>query len=225
MQINAAIFDMDGLLVDSEPLWKRAEQAVFGQLGLRLTDEMCEQTRGRRIDDVVAYWYRFKPWPDPDFVRTRTALLERVDKLIQTDAVPLPGVDSVLRRARALGLRIGLASSSPFALIDAVLAALDLRPWFDAIVSAEHEPHGKPHPAVYLKAAAALGVAPARCVAFEDSVPGLQAAKAAGMYTVAVPDTHCRDDAAFDAADCKLRQLDEFSFETLAATRPDARHA
>lgn len=224
-ELKAAIFDMDGLLVDSEPLWKRAEQTVFAELGLELTDAMCESTRGYRVDEVVAHWYRFKPWPRADLARTRAELLTRVGRMIEVEARPLPGARRVLRDARDRGLGVGLASSSPPALIDAVLAALGIHDCFDAVVSAEHERHGKPHPAVYFKAAAALGVAPATCVAFEDSVAGLRSAAAAGMRTVAVPDAAARHDAGFDIADLKLRSLDEFRFDMLAVPPAATRRA
>jgi mannitol-1-/sugar-/sorbitol-6-/2-deoxyglucose-6-phosphatase len=120
-------------------------------------------------------------------------------------------VYEVLEEFRALGVPLAVASSSPASMIAAVLDHLAIASYFTLHCSAADEEHGKPHPAVYLNTARQLGVAPARCVAFEDSVPGVQSAHAAGMTVIAVPDPHHFQRPEFGLARQKLRSLAEFS--------------
>lgn len=214
--MKAVIFDMDGLLIDSEPLWHVAEKEVFGALGLTLTDAMCEETTGLRTDEVVAYWYAKRPWQGGSGQRLEDvahAILIRMQELIHTQGVPLQGVHDILQRLQHRPLPLGIASSSPPALIDAVVDKLRIRHYFRVLCSAIDEEFGKPHPAVYLTAAKRLGLPPRDCLVFEDSINGVRAAKAAGMMTVAVPARHQYEDERFGEADFKLRSLSEFSWD------------
>jgi beta-phosphoglucomutase-like phosphatase (HAD superfamily) len=218
---TAVIFDMDGLLIDSEPLWRRAEIEVLGTVGLCLTQADVIRTTGLRIDDVVAFWYRQRPWatPPPEVVAAR--IVDRVIELVRAEGVLLPGVVAALDFFAVRGLPLGLASSSPWRLIEAVLDCFGLRARFEVVCSAEGMAHGKPHPAVYLDAARRLGHAPTACLALEDSVPGVLAAKAAGMGCIAVPAAEQRDDPRFERADAvldSLAQLDDARWARLQAT-------
>ena len=215
--MKAVIFDMDGLLIDSEPLWRVAEKEVFGALGLALTDAMCEETTGLRTDEVVAYWYEKQPWKGEAKSLEDVAheLLARMQELIRAHGVPLQGVYEILQLLQNRQLAVGLASSSPPALIDAVIDKLRIRRHFHVLCSAIHEEFGKPHPAVYFTAARRLGMRPRDCLVFEDSLNGIRAAKAAGMVTVAVPAAHQYEDERFDEADFKLRSLSDFSWDIL----------
>jgi HAD superfamily hydrolase (TIGR01509 family) len=213
--MKAAIFDMDGLLIDSEPLWRQAEKAMFGELGIELTEQMCHETIGLRPDEAVAYWYARFPWAGQDCREVACRLVDSVKGLVSRQGKPLDGVPGALTLLRDAGLPLGLASSSPVDLIDAVLSRLQLHDYFSVACSAVEEERGKPDPAVYLTAAAGLGVAPAECVAFEDSVPGMRAALSAGMTAVVVPAGEHYHDPDFDAADIKLRSLREFSLSML----------
>jgi sugar-phosphatase len=186
--IEAIVFDMDGLLIDSEPLWQRAEIEIFAGVGIRLDAELCLRTRGRKIDEVVAYWYAQAPWRSPSRREVRDAVVERVAELVAARGAPKPGVEHALDFFAERALPIALASSSPYRLIDAVLARLRIAERFAALHSGEEERLGKPDPAIFLGAARKLAVAPARCLAFEDSPGGVASAKAAGMRCVAVPD-------------------------------------
>jgi mannitol-1-/sugar-/sorbitol-6-/2-deoxyglucose-6-phosphatase len=186
--VKAAIFDMDGLLIDSEPLWQEAEIAVFGALGLRLTREQCLETRGRRTREIVAYWYEKHPWPAASIDDVRARLISAVCELVWARGEPLPGVHEALDFVASLGMKTALASSSPPDIIEAVLSKLGIRERFAFTRSAEGETHGKPHPALFLATAEQLQVPPAECLVFEDSLSGVIAAKAAGMTCVAVPD-------------------------------------
>jgi mannitol-1-/sugar-/sorbitol-6-/2-deoxyglucose-6-phosphatase len=207
--VRAVIFDMDGLLVDSEPLWVRAEIEVFGEVGVALDPAACARTKGLRVDDVVRHWHAARAWASPTVTEVEARLVSRVAALVTAEGVALPGARHALEVARANGRRVGLASSSPRAIIDATLARLRLDGAFDVVVSAEAELLGKPHPAVFLSAAARLGAEPVACVVLEDSLTGVIAAKAARMRCVAVPEARGSHDARFILADEVLATLDD----------------
>ena len=211
--LRAAIFDMDGLIVDSEPLWRRTEVAVFGEVGLVLTEAMCEATTGLRIDEVALHWFRRSPWEGP----SPHALAERiVDRMIEgADTAMQPGVASALDACAEAGLRLAVASSSPLRLIDATLSRLGLRERFELVVSAESERFGKPHPAVFLNTAEQLGVAPTECLVLEDSLNGVLAAKAARTICVAVPSPSDRGDPRFAIADRVLGSFEQLDARML----------
>jgi mannitol-1-/sugar-/sorbitol-6-/2-deoxyglucose-6-phosphatase len=208
--LSAAIFDMDGLLVDTEPLWRKAEVEVFGALGVPLTDALAHTTTGLRVDEVVAHWRARHPWDGPGNTQVADDILDAVSALIVREGKLLPGVEATLELVGAAGLRVGLASSSPMRLIETVLGHFALRTHFRSCFSAEHEPYGKPHPAVYLRAAAALEAAPTACLAFEDSFNGLLAAKSARMQCVLVPAPEARGDKRWGIADVVLDSLADF---------------
>lgn len=212
--MEAAIFDMDGLLIDSEPLWRRAEQSAFHSIGIDLDDDQCAQTTGMRIDEVVEYWFQQEPRLESveqlDRESLTRSILEGVTTLIQTEGEELPGVRGLLDSLLAQGMRLAVASSSPRPLIDAVLEKLEIATHFEVIRSAVDEPFGKPHPAVYLRTASDLGVDPSQCLALEDSVAGVRSAKAAGMTVIAVPARKDFDNPAFELADLKIASLVDF---------------
>ena len=211
MTIHAAIFDMDGLLIDSEPYWKMAEKEVFGKLGLKLTDELLRQVMGFRLSEVVVHWYSYQPWPNPDFVKTEAEVLSCVKELIKQYAGPMPGVYDVLNQCRQAGLKMAVASSSAMSLIETVVDKLDIRHYFDVLVSAETEPYGKPHPGIFITTANRLGITPSHCLVFEDSLNGMIAVKAARMTCVVVPEELKRNELYWSLADYKLNSLAEFS--------------
>ncbi len=208
--LKAVIFDMDGVLADTEPLWQQAELEIFGALGVPLTQAMLHSTMGLRCDEVVANWYLQYPWEGPTVMEVHDRIVARVIALIRQQAVLLPGVRQAIARVQAAGLRLALASSSPMVLIEAMLDHLDLRQAFEILRSAESETHGKPHPAVYLHTAEDLGISPMQCMAIEDSFNGLLAAKAARMRCVFVPAAEFWGDKRAGIADVVLRSLEEF---------------
>jgi mannitol-1-/sugar-/sorbitol-6-/2-deoxyglucose-6-phosphatase len=201
------IFDMDGLLVDSEPIWKLVEKKVFGQLGITLTDEMLRKVMGFRLSEVVAYWYQYQPWPDADLQQTEKDILAEMVTSIQSHAVAMSGVYELLSFLDGNGKTMALASSSPMILIDAVVDKLSIRKYFQILHSAQFEVHGKPHPAIFIHTAKQLNVSPYACVVFEDSINGVLAAKAARMTCIAVPEVATFDDPRFSIADFKISSL------------------
>lgn len=205
--LSAAIFDMDGLLIDSEPLWQQAERQLFASAGLELTSEMCQRTKGLRIDEVVQYWYSQRPWSDPAPEELPPLIIARVIELVKAEGQPQPGAKEAVSAARDVGLALALATSSPPSLIDAVLDRLDLSSTFEVIHSAVDERYGKPHPAVFLTAAERLAIEPTQCLAFEDSLNGVIAAKAARMTCIAVPEAFEAKHRGFEIADVVLSSL------------------
>ncbi|HBL27140.1 MAG TPA: hexitol phosphatase HxpB [Acidobacteria bacterium] len=217
--LRAILFDMDGLLIDSEPLWHEAEIHGFGLAGLSLTHEQCLETTGLRADEVVAFRHARTPWDAPSREVVTAAIVERVVALIHEKGTLMPGVSEALAFARGSGLRVALASSSLYVIIDAVLDRFGLRSAFPVIHSAEEEVRGKPAPDVYLTAARKLGVFPAECIALEDSPNGVVAAKEAGMLCIAIPDPALRSDpriARADAVVSSLLEVDAALLETIS---------
>lgn len=208
--VLAAIFDMDGLLIDSEPLWERAELDVFTTLDVDLSrrSEMPD-TVGLRIDQVVRMWYETLPWIGPSQEEVTQRILTRALTLIEETRPLLPGVELALKLCQAEGLKIGLASASPLFMQEKVLAMFGLRHYFEVLASAESLPYSKPHPQVYLDAATRLGIDPLNCVTLEDSVNGMIATKAARMRSIVVPAAVYADDARWALADVKLTSLTE----------------
>ncbi len=207
-QILAAIFDMDGLLIDSEPLWDRAELDVLESIGVDITRRHeLPDTLGLRIDLVVELWYSRQQWTGPSREEVTARVIERAIALVEEQRPLLPGVVEAVKLCKTLGLKVGLASASPLHMLEKVLEMFDLRQYFDAIASAEHLPYSKPHPQVYLDAAAKLGIDPLSCVTLEDSVNGMIATKAARMRSIVVPADENFADPRWCLADVKLPSL------------------
>lgn len=191
VHFDAVIFDMDGVLIDSEPLWKIAMFDVFASLGSTLTAHDFQRTVGLRIDQVVEYWNHEDQWGIDDTHSVVNQIIDRMVVLISENPYPLPGVIDTLNYLSKTDIKIGLATSSPQRLIDAVLKYLNIGPYFDAVHSAEFERYGKPHPDVYLKTAESLAVKPNKCLVIEDSLNGVISGKAAMMSVVCIPEkTH-----------------------------------
>ncbi len=188
---EAVIFDMDGVLTDSEPIWKIAMEEVFHSVGCKLTRSDFQRTVGLRIDEVTEYWFQVAPWLHHSAKDVEYMIVKRMEELLRERATPLTGVIEALDYFKASGLKIGLATSSYKILIKAILETIGITDYFDSICSAEDEEYGKPHPAVYLSAAKKLGVVPQKCLVIEDSLNGIISGKAAKMYVICIPEkTH-----------------------------------
>jgi len=210
VSITASLFDMDGLLIDSEVLWHKAEVEIFGGLGVPLVESSNRSTKGVYVDDVVDYWYARYPWSGPSVDEVVEMLLERVGSLVESEGRLLPGALRAIDLTSDRG-PVALASSTPLALIHRCLEHFDLTTRFASIHSAEFEPYGKPHPGVFLTAASSLGIEPSRCLVFEDSITGVIAARAASMRLVAVPTPGDRGEVEFLLADLVLETLEELT--------------
>jgi mannitol-1-/sugar-/sorbitol-6-/2-deoxyglucose-6-phosphatase len=188
---EAVIFDMDGVLIDSEPLWKIAMEEVFSGLGSRLKKEDFQKTVGLRIDEVIHYWNIKENWGVRDESEVEEAIIVKMESLIATQPAALEGVIDTLNYLKLRNIPVGLATSSSSRLIKVVLDKLEIKHLFNFVHSAEMEQFGKPHPAVYLSVAKKLAVLPEKCLVIEDSLNGIISAKAAKMTAVCIPEkTH-----------------------------------
>lgn len=210
---RAAIFDMDGLLIDSEPLWRKAEIHCFKKVGLSLTDDDCRKTMGYRLNEVIDYWFDQKPWKSVTKSDLEKDILDTVIELVEKEGKPMPGVYEALCRFEDWEFTLALASSSSLQLINAVLGTLKLENRFKVVKSAQNEAFGKPHPQVFIATAGQLGVSAHQCVVLEDSFHGVIAAKAAKMKVIAVPDKEEINLPKFAAADRVVGCLDDIDEE------------
>lgn len=219
--IKAVIFDMDGLLIDSEPFWVEAEIKVLSQLGVPLTPKMTAQTTGLREDEVVAYWYKQYPWHDMAINEVADKVERRVVELIRKHGKAMPGVYSTIEICLSKGLSLAIASSSSLLLIDTVMNQLEITKDISVVCSAYSVPLGKPDPAVYLKALHELNricdgdIKAEECLVLEDSLNGVSAAMAANMKCIAVPSAELQDDKGFNIADSILHSLRDFTTQIL----------
>jgi HAD superfamily hydrolase (TIGR01509 family) len=215
---RAAIFDMDGVLINSEPLWWRAGVAALRTVGVHLTDHHFGETIGLRTDAALTHWYERYPWVGKSLDEIEHEVQERVLKLICEQGQPLPGVRALVRFLTEQRVPIGVCSSSPYPVINAVLDKLDIRQHFQVVYSAEDEPLGKPHPGAYLSCASRLCVPAQRCIAFEDSLAGAVSAKAAQMKVIAV--LQGDRSTVFDFCDLRLDTLSDFTLDLLNQLAP-----
>lgn len=213
-QSKAIIFDMDGLVIDSEPYWKIAEKTVFGKYGLLLSDDLLRQVMGFRLSEVVAHWYNYQPWPEPNFKQTENEILTLVQSLIIENAEALPGIIELFEQLKKYNYKIAIASSSNMSLIEAVVQKLNIGSYIDLLWSAQYEPYGKPHPAIFITTAQKLNVKPEDCVVLEDSINGVIAAKAARMKCIAIPETATFKDPRFALADLKVESANSLLMAT-----------
>lgn len=206
---------MDGLLIDSEPLWQEAETLVFSKVGIALTPEKMIKTMGLRVDEVVQYWYSRQPWEGVTQEQVKADIVNNVISLIRLKGKAMPGVQNTITLFKKRNLPMAIASSSLTEIINAVLEKIDIRKDLKTIYSAEHESYGKPHPGVYITTAEKLGVAPEHCLAIEDSPNGVLSAKAARMKCIAIPDHHSSSDPRIQIADLVVSSLEALSEKDL----------
>jgi sugar-phosphatase len=210
MKKSAVIFDIDGLLINSEPLWNKAATEIFRQYGIQLTEEQYAITTGLRSKEFVAYWLQQYQVPASEFERAEQRLITLAIELIDKEATLMPGVEHIFKFFLEKDFKMGLATSSPVALIEWVKDKLGIRSLIHASCSAQHLPFAKPHPQVYIDCAAAMHVSPLSCLCFEDSFYGMIAAKAARMTCVVVPSAEHIKLEHWGAADLKLSSLQNF---------------
>jgi sugar-phosphatase len=209
-EYDAVIFDMDGVLIDSEPLWKIAMEKSFHSVGCGITKEDFQHTVGLRIDEVVEYWYKQVGWENYTAKEVEEQIVESMIKLIQENGAPLPGVIDTIAFLKAKGISIGLATSSYAVLIKTVLETLSIEDKFDFVHSAESEKYGKPHPAVYLTVAQKLGVEAHKCLVIEDSLNGIVSGKAARMTVACIPEKTHNPEPRLLLADFSFESMEEF---------------
>ncbi len=208
-EIKAVIFDMDGVLIDSEPLWRKAMIEGFASIGVLITEEDCKKTTGNRLKEVVEYW--FEKLDILDFLPTEIEhrIINTLVKLINKEGKAISGVIEVINFCNNKNIKIGLATSSSNQLMEAVLEKLKLKNTFKSSISAENMEYGKPHPEVFLICASQLQISPLECIVIEDSINGVIAAKAAFMRVIALPEQENISNHKFSIADYKLNNMQE----------------
>ena len=214
-KIEAVIFDMDGVIIDSEEIWKRAENEIFSSVGVKLTDELCKMTETMTTREVTNFWFGKYPWKNKSLEEVENGVIERVAHLIKDAGKGVDGIEEFLRKMKDKGYKIGLATNSPSCLIPVVLEKLAIDQYFDAISSAEHELEGKPSPYVYLSTAEKLNIEPENCIAIEDSYSGILAAKKAGMKAIII-DANNLYNQKIEIADYKINDYNKFDFSFLS---------
>jgi sugar-phosphatase len=211
MDLNTVIFDMDGLLIDSEPLWREAANEVFEYYGKKLTLKQYEETTGLRTSEFLSWWLRDYKFDNTELERAGKKIVDLVIDKIKTKGQPLPGLQNIFNFFYDRSFKIGLATSSPLSVVDAVCGLLGIGDYIKVKTSAEHLDYGKPHPQVYLNCAGELQSSPLECICFEDSVNGMIAVKAARMKCVVVPAPQYLKDERWSIADLKISSLKNFS--------------
>jgi sugar-phosphatase len=215
MQINTVIFDMDGLLIDSEPFWQEAGKETLEYYGASLKEDQYQRTTGLRTEEWIDFWFNYFQLDKSKAPEATEKIIQKAIEKIGQKGQPFDGATTIIQTFQEHGFKTGLATSSPMALVNVVLEKLNLNQPLDALTSAEKLPFGKPHPQVYLNCAEALNAKPIECVAFEDSFFGMIAAKAARMKCIVIPTPSDYHALKWNAADLILENLHSFKIEHL----------
>jgi HAD superfamily hydrolase (TIGR01509 family) len=206
--IDAVVFDLDGVIIDSEELWDEVREGFAHERGGRWSAQAQADMMGMSSTEWSRYLHEVVGVPKPPEEINR----EVVERMLARYSEHLPLIDGAVDAVKRLAAHwaLGVASSSNRGLIDRVLEVSGLAPYFKATVSSEEVERGKPAPDVYLEAARRLGVKAARSAAIEDSASGIQSAHAAGMHVVAIPNRAFPPPAAVLAlADVVLESIEE----------------
>lgn len=203
--IQAVIWDLDGVIIDSAQEHRLAWQRLAREEGVPFTDTDFWATFGKRNDDIIAIQWGSLPPQQVKLLADRKENYFR--ELIRKTAAPLPGSIELMRGLHETGFRQALASSAPIENIQLISDALGLERYLTALVSGETVPHGKPAPDIFLKAAQALDIEPPYCLVIEDAVAGVQAAHAAGMCCISVAGN--RDLPGLRQAELMVKSLTE----------------
>ncbi|HDZ16408.1 MAG TPA: HAD family hydrolase [Methylophaga aminisulfidivorans] len=215
--MQAVIFDMDGLLIDSEPFWKQAEKRVFSAIGVEITDVLSAKTMGMTTRQATKFWLQHAGLSLSQHLmeQVENDVIDEVASLTATQGQALPGVHDLLEQLKQKKLKIGLATNAPARIVPVVLERLDVRDIFDSYVADDDVEQGKPHPAIYLLALERINAQANQTIAFEDSVTGMTAAMGASIRTVVVPSHANYHLPHYDAAALKLDSLNGLTLQHL----------
>jgi HAD superfamily hydrolase (TIGR01509 family) len=188
--MRAVVFDMDGLMIDTEGLYWAVGRQMAREFGKEVQDDTLGRMMGRAPLDSVSIYAR-----ELGLSQSPAELLEireaRVMQEIRKGVEPMPGLLEVLREFKPR-FKFAIATSAPMRFLNVILDGMGLRHYFDALQTSDDITHGKPHPEIYLKAMAQIGIPPAECFVLEDSSNGALAGKRSGAYVIAVPSQYTR---------------------------------
>jgi mannitol-1-/sugar-/sorbitol-6-/2-deoxyglucose-6-phosphatase len=213
--LDTVIFDMDGLLLDTEPLWGQSMLRVANAHNIPITADKFKETTGLKIHEVVHYWSIKYPWVGSPFEVVAEDILDDIIALAKKDGSIMSGVNQLLELLKINNFKIGVATSSPTRMMDALINHFNLNNYFSYMASADEVGFGKPHPAVFLHCAEKLNSTALKCLVLEDSLNGVIAGKAARMKVIAVPDDIHFNDVRYSLADMKLKSLKELNMEII----------
>jgi beta-phosphoglucomutase len=210
--LEAVLFDMDGVVIDSEPLWSKAEQQLLARRNLVYSPQLKAVMMGRDSSEAVDFLIKHYDLQESlgDVVEERNQLIAG---LFRQSLRPMPHALQLVRSVRAAKIKTGLASSSPKELVDLALGRLNITGLFDLILSGDQVVHGKPAPDIYLTAARELGVSQENCLVIEDAPHGVAAAKAAGMCCLAISTS--ANESELEAADRVVKSFHEVNLQSL----------
>lgn len=210
--LKAVIFDMDGVIINSEPLWKIAEKNIFSKLGVPVSEKEINESSALTVVELCEMFYEKYAWGDKNFKIVEELIVAEVIQLIKTHDTDIPGVKNILKFFRKKDFTLALASNSSHELIEVVLNKVGVKEYFDFIASAEDVKKGKPDPEIYNYTAKSIGVVPEKCLVIEDSIVGVKSAKNAGMTVIAMPCNEDFDKKEFELADLKISSLHQLPY-------------
>ncbi|MCW9718289.1 hexitol phosphatase HxpB [Avibacterium sp. 21-599] len=207
MKFQAVIFDMDGVLIDSEPFWKQAGIDVFDQIGIAVSQQEMQALTGMPAAGIIKTVYqRYQQMPVPVEEMVKRMNDCAISMILENKPL-MPNVPETLEKLTALGCKLAVASASPRYLLEQITERCGIARYFQYLSSATELDYNKPHPQVYLHAAHQLEIDPQACLGIEDSVLGMTAVKAASMHCAVIPARMERNDPRWSLADYKLEQL------------------
>ena len=212
---KAFIFDMDGVLIDSEPLWQQTELDLLHGYGIPITEQELARTRGMPSVPVLRYASELYQKP-LDIEKVAQELLDLAISNILKAKPLMQGVTETLELLARHDIKIAIASASPRYMLDNIVQSCGIADYFSYIASGAELAYSKPHPAVYLQAAKGLGIEPAECVGIEDSKPGMISVKAASMSCIVIPNELDFHENYWALADFKLAKMNEINLQFLA---------
>ncbi|WGE33169.1 hexitol phosphatase HxpB [Actinobacillus genomosp. 1] len=212
---KAFIFDMDGVLIDSEPLWQQTELDLLHGYGILITEQELARTRGMPSVPVLRYASELYQKP-LDIEKVAQELLDLAISNILKAKPLIQGVTETLELLARHDIKIAIASASPRYMLDNIVKSCGIADYFSYIASGAELPYSKPHPAVYLQAAKGLGIDPVECVGIEDSKPGMISVKAASMSCIVIPNELDFHENYWALADFKLAKMNEINLQFLA---------